>query len=93
MKTVTALWVILFGLMAAGCEKKPCLEVEPAFKFEKGEKAIHLVSGDEVRVISIWARLNGGECEKVSYGRYTVRFDDGAKIAVKWDKLRKIDRK
>ena len=82
--------IIFIPLILTACaEPKQCDGPFPEYVYQKGEKALHIPTGEEVRVISTWSTFSGDKCVKKKYGEYTVRFSDGAEIGpINWSDLK-----
>ena len=78
-------------LLAAGCkDDAPCLGPFPDKVYKLGEKAVHLPTKEEVRIIDNWNLIGGNHCDRKKYGRYDIRFSDGAEVDVEWKDLKPI---
>lgn len=74
-------------ILLAACERPPCEGPFPGKVYVAGEKAIHTPTGETVRIISEWTLWSSDKCEKKKFGKYTVRFSDGAEISATWENL------
>ena len=80
---------LLFLLLLSGCDKYEC-NIEPVEKYPIGSLVEYKQSGEVVRVIEHWIPLGGGKkyaCESGLNPTYTVRFPDGAEVALEHNDL------
>lgn len=79
--------LIILLIALAGCkEDKPCTGPIPT-KYLAGQLVIHKPTGEQVRIVSVWDLWGGRKCARRNFGKYTVRFNDGAQIEAIWTEL------
>jgi len=60
----------------------------PSFELSGGEKVLHKISKENVRVLGKWDIIYGNsKCERYRTRQYKIRFDDGAEITAAWNDL------
>jgi len=85
------LMILLVSFILIGCEREPC-PPKIAIFYEEGQKATHIPTGEQVRIVSKWIAFGGDRCRKVNFSEYNIRFSDGVEIGpVSWEQLRVIE--
>lgn len=79
---------ILSLMLLTNCQERPCIGPFPDHNYFSGEKAIHVPTGETVRVVSRWGWLGGTTCQVRRDVSYTIRFLDGAEIRAEWNILK-----
>ena len=90
MKNKLLIFTCILAVLTS-CSPRVCEEPIPDYTYFMGEKAIHIPSGEKVRIINYWQSF--GPCRYYMYN-YNARFSDGADISyIHWTKLKPLTHK